>query len=191
MSLPRVLKPQNPSLFDIPIGEAQDILSTDIVWLTHIFGKSQKLVKLRDKRKYTYPGTFVHGSQEKYIDLLPTKEYGNFCFFTVSDPQTLDFKKNRFSSLKAEMSIIFWFDLTTISLSTDRRIEAVKEEILQVLTRKLFLKTGRFTLGAISEEARSIYSEYSIDEIDTQFLMQPYCGLRFKGDILIREGVTC
>ena len=191
MSLPQVLKPQDPVLFDLVIGEMQDILAAELAWLNHAFGKSQKLVKTQDKKTYAYPGIFVHGDKHKYIDVLPTKEYGNFCFFIVSDQQEIDFNKNRFNSLKAEISAVFWFDLSTVSTSTDRRIEAVKEEILEVLTRKLFLKSGRFTFTQIVEDAKNIYKEYSIEEINTQFLMQPYCGLRFKGELLIREGARC
>ncbi len=70
MSLPRILKPTTPVLFDLVIGEAQDILGAELSWLTHVFGKSQKLVREREKKKYTYPGIFVN--RTKYIDGLPS-----------------------------------------------------------------------------------------------------------------------
>lgn len=189
MSLPQVVKPVDPVLLDKLIGEVQDDLALNLTWLTHAFGKSQKLVTKKDRKTYTYPGIFIQGT--KYIDALPSSEYGNFCFFIVSDPQKADFQKNRFNTLKADVSVVFWFDLSKVSTSTDRRIEAVKAEIIEVLTRKLRLKSGRFSFVDILEDAKEIYREYSIDEIDTQFLMQPYCGLRFKGEMLLREGINC
>jgi hypothetical protein len=190
MSLPRVLKPQAPVLFDQLIGEAQDILATELSWLTHIFGKSQKLVREREKKEYNYPGIFV--DTKKYIDMLPTNEYGNFSFWIVEDPQNIDFRKNRFGTITANVGLVFWFDLSKIfPTSTDRGLEAVKAEILEVLSRKLFLNSGKFILTSIQEEAKNIYNEYSIKEIDLQFLMQPYCGLRFNGELSLKEGTLC
>lgn len=189
MNLPQVLKPQNPVLFDLVIGEMQDILATELSWLTHSFGKSQKLITERDKKEYIYPGIFV--SKKQYIDVFPTTEYGNFCFFTVEEPQNIEFVKNRFNTFKATTSLIFWMDLSKISNSTDRTIENVKQEILTVLTRRMFIKKGRFTFNKIYEEAKEIYKGYSIKEIDTQFLMQPYCGLKFTGELMLKEDFIC
>ncbi len=73
----------------------------------------------------------------------------------------------------------------------DRGLEAVKSQITEVLTRKLFLKSGKFILTSIEEEARNIYDGYSIEEIDLQFLMQPYAGLRFNGELMLKEGTLC
>lgn len=189
MSLQQVIKPQDPVLFDLVIGEMQDILASELSWLTHAFGKSQKLVKHREKNQYVYPG--IHVGKNQYIDMFPTTEYGNYCFFSLEEPQTVEFNKNRFNTLKATACLIFWMDLSKISNSQDRRLENVKQEILTVLTRKMFIKSGRFTFNRIYEEAKEIYNGYSIQEIENQFLMQPYCGLKFTGELIIKENFIC
>ena len=48
-------------------------------------------------------------------------------------------------------------------------------------------KCASFVINRIYENAESIFKEYTLDEIDNQFLMQPYCGFRFTGEIEIEE----
>lgn len=190
-NLPKILKPTDPVLFDLVIGEIQDILAARLLWLNHAFGKSQRMVKKQDRRTVRYPGIFVHGRKEDYVDVSPTQELGNFCFFIVSDPQTIEQQKNRFSSITSEVSAVFWFDLNTVDASNDRQLEAVKAQLIEVFTRNLFLKSGRFELTRIDEEERNIYNEYDLQEDRLQYLMHPYAALRVRGNLLIREGATC
>lgn len=186
VAVPNVPKPQTLKLFDKPIAEAQDILKAELSWLDYSFGKSQRLVKLRENKDYKYPGVYISANQ--YIDLHPSTEYGNYSFFILGSQDIRNFKPNSFNELQAECSIVFWFDLSQVYPdSPDRAIEVIKEEILALITRNFLLKTGRFELARIYEQAEDIYKEYSFKEIDTQFLMQPFCGLRFEGKLTIKE----
>jgi hypothetical protein len=36
-------------------------------------------------------------------------------------------------------------------------------------------------MSEIKKDAKNIYKEYSVNELDSQFLMQPFAGLRFDG----------
>ena len=186
MTIPSVPKPENPAFLDVVIGELQDVLKLKLSWLKHSFGKCQRLTKIRENREYYYPA--IHLKRGEYVSLLPEQTLGNFSFFVISDPQNIDFNKNQFNTIKPKFSIIFWFNLDTIILnSNDRNIEALKAQILRVLTRETFLKKGTFTIEQIYEQSENIYKGFSLKEVDTQFLMQPYGGLRFEGELTFRE----
>lgn len=187
VSIPLVPKPTTLALFEKPIAEAQDLLKNNLAWLSYSFGKSQRLVKKRNSKEYHYPGIYI--SAKQYIDMHPSIEYGNYSFFILDTTQELrNFKPNSYNEIRAKCSIVFWFDLDQIYTdSLDRSLEPLKAEILDLLTRNFRLKTGRFEVSAIYEKAEDIYKEYSVQEIDTQFLMQPCGGLRFEGLLTIRE----
>ena len=86
--------------------------------------------------------------------------------------------------------MIVWVNLESIfEGSEERNSEAVKAEILKVLTRETFLTSGRITVESIYEKAESIYEGFSLKEIDSQFLMQPFAGFRFEGELTFFE--TC
>lgn len=186
MTTPNVPKPENPTLIDSVIVQIQDILKEKLTWLDYSFGQSQSLIEKIDEREVSYPG--VHIANGRYENMFPDSEFGNFSFFTIEDPQEVDFYMNTMNDINVNCSIIFWLNLDKIFTSVvDRNKEAVKAEIIGVLTRQMFLTSGRFSFSKIYEKADNIYTGFDIDEVDSQFLMQPYCGFRFEGEIKLIE----
>lgn len=187
MNIPSVPKITNPALIDKAIGEMQDVLKAKLPWIDHVFGRAQRLITIKDGDKgYQYPG--IHLWDGRYISMFPDAKYGNFAFFFIEDPQIVKALSRGYNSLQVSASVVFWFNLATIfELSRDRYLDNVKKQILTVLNWEMYIKSGRFTPGAIYEKAENIYKGFSIKEIDSQFLMHPYAGLRFEGNLLIPE----
>ena len=71
----------------------------------------------------------------------------------------------------------------------NRNREQVKADILGVLNG-MALKHGGFTINRVYELAENIYRGFSLDEVDNQFLMQPYGGIRFEGEIWVTKTCT-
>lgn len=186
MNIPAVPKPETPAFIDKVITQVQDILKAKLSWLDYSFGQSQRLVTTKDKKEYFYPG--IHLGDGKYINVLPDQELGNYSFFITEDPQTVDFKPHTSNSVKLKYSIVFWVNLDKIfNDDEDRNTESLKAQILKVLTKEMFLAYGRIDVKQIFEKAENIYKGYSLREVNSQFLMQPYAGFRFEGEMLIRE----
>lgn len=186
MTIPEIPKPANPTLTDEVIAQIQDVLKAKLSWLDYSFGKAQRLTELKDRKKRYFPG--VHIANGRYINVFPDQGLGNFSFFKAEDPQTVNFIPHNSNTVKTPCSIIFWFNLNDVfSNSPDRNIEAVKAQILKILTSELFLTAGRISVFKIYEYAENVYKGYSIDEIESQFLMQPYAGIRFECEILTVE----
>lgn len=186
MTIPAVPKPESPAFIDKVVVQLQDTLKNKLPWLNHSFGRAQRLTETKDKKKRFYPG--VHIANGRYINVFPDQELGNFSFFIVEDPQIVDFRPHTVNNVRLKYSIVFWLNLDKIFASSpDRNTEALKAQIVKILTRESFLTFGRIDIRYIHEQAENIYKGYSIEEIDSQFLMQPYAGFRFEGEMMFTE----
>jgi hypothetical protein len=186
INIPTVPKPTTPAFFDKIVVQVQDTLKAKLSWLNYSFGRSQKLIRKQGDKEYYYPG--VHIRAEEYQSVEPNNDLGNFSFFILSDPQEVDFNPHTTNNVKAKYALIFWLKLDTVfPNSTDRDTETLKADILKILTRELFLTFGRLSVTSIQEDSKNIYKEYSLKEVESQYLMQPYAGFRFEGDLLLNE----
>lgn len=182
----RVIKIENPELVDRVINQIQDGLANNLPWLNHVFGRAERLVKSINGKKYYEPHSYITGNE--YIPLSPDSHLGNFCFFLVDDPDIINWVPGMQSGHKYPVSIVFWFDMRTITNSANNRnIEAVKLQIMRILNGGFWLRSGNLVFNRVYEKAENIYKGFNIDEIDNQFLMHPFAGLRFEGEIEISE----
>lgn len=181
----RVPLKRAPRLFDIVIAEIQQGLAAQLPWLSHAFGKAERLVKIIQGRRYYTPNVYTGGNDYELI--APDSNFGNYCFFTVDEPQVVTWAAGRQSSMRAPFSIIFWVDMRTVEDADDRNTEAVKQQILRALNGGIQLRQGRMTIERVYERAENIFKGYTLDEVDNQFLMHPYCGWRFEGEIQITD----
>ena len=186
MNIPKVPKPATPAFTDKIIVQVQDTLKAKLPWLDYSFGQSQRLVTTKDKKDYFYPG--VHIGRGDYLNVLPDQNLGNYSFFILEDPQNVDFRAHTTNNVKLKYSLVFWFNLDKVFPGLiDRNTEALKAQILKILNRELFLTFGRIDVRSIYEQAENIYKGYSLKEVDSQYLMQPYGGFRFEGEMLFME----
>lgn len=186
MAIERIYKqPTQAYLFDHIIQNLQDALGS-LSWLNHIFGRSERLVQLKDgMRKYS-PN--VYGWKDNYISLLPDNTYlGNYCFFVLEEPQTISVPMQQLNRVKAPFSLIVWVDMRKVGATyDDRNTEKIKEDIIKTI-RTAWVKKGGVTLNRIYERAENVFQGYSLDEVDNQFLMSPFAGFRFTGELVIDE----
>lgn len=183
----------NPVLFDRIIGEMQKGLTDNLGWLDVAFGRAQRVVKPINGKRYYTPCVYAGGTpwvgNNDYFDVTPDANIGSFCFFWIDDPQNMDWQPNIQGSIKTEFSVIFWLDLRKVYPNdpTNRNTEALKAEILRVMNGGYWKKSGTFRINRIYELAENIYRGFTLDEIDNQFLMHPYAGFRFTGEMSIDE----
>ena len=178
-------KPTRPYLFDKVIQDLQDALS-ELPWLTHIFGRCERLVKIKDGVRCFTPN--VYYGKDEYIQLLPdNKALGNYCFFVMEEPQTVSVPFATNNRLKAPFSFIVWVDMRTVGATyDDRNTEQLKEQVLKTL-RRGWLKHGSITLERVYERAENVFNGFSLNEVDNQYLMSPFAGFRVTGEMQIDE----
>lgn len=180
-------------MLDRIIGEIQDGLVTNISWLDVAFGRAQRLTRKVEGKTIVTPNVYCggwrgHGPND-YIEVSPDSKIGNFAYFEVDDPQTIDAGVWA-RELHTPFALVVWFDLRKIyDTDTNRNTEALKADILRVLAGRTGwrLDEGRVTIARIYERAENIYRGYTLSEIDNQFLMHPYGGMRFEGVLEFAE----
>lgn len=177
----------NPELLDSIISNIQKGLAENIGWLDYVFGRAERLVKFdSNNRKIYTPNVYVGGNE--YMEISPSSDIGNFCFFWVDDPQNVSWEAKINVGIKTNFSLIFWFNFNRIYNSADQRNkEELKKQILDVLNGGFWLKKGRITVNRIYELSENIFRGFSLDETENQFLMQPYGGFRFEGMLEVSE----
>jgi hypothetical protein len=177
----------NAVMLDAVIGEIQQGLVNNLSWLDAAFGRAQRLTKNIEGKRIVTPNVYCggwngHGPND-YIEVSPDAKIGNFSYFEVDDPQTID-PEPWARQIKAPFGLIVWFDLTRVYGSrTNRNTEKIKSDILHILNGRAdwHLSHGRIVINKIYERAENIYKGYTLSEIDNQFLMHPFAGLRFEG----------
>ena len=177
----------NAVMLDRVIGDIQQGLVDNISWLNAAFGRSQRLTKMMNGKKIVTPNVYCGGwnghGENDYIETSPDSKIGNFAFFEIEDPQTIDAGPWA-RQIKATFGLIVWFDLTRVyNTATNRNTEKLKAQILRVLNGRAgwHLTGGRIVINRIYERPENIYRGYTLSEIDNQFLMHPYAGFRFDG----------
>ena len=186
MAIARIYKqPTRAYLFDRVIQGLQDALG-DIAWLTHIFGRSERLVKMKNGMRYYTPN--VYYGRDEYIQLLPdNRDLGNYCFFVMEEPQTVTYPMGLQNRVRAPFSLIVWVDMRTIGATyDDRNTEQLKEQVLKTIKRG-WIKHGAVTVEKVYERAENVFQGYSLDEVDNQYLMSPFAGFRLTGEMQIDE----
>ena len=184
----------NPVLIDRVIGEMQTGLSDNVDWLDVAFGRAQRVAKIINGKRYYTPNVYAGGTQWRgnndYIDVSPDANIGNFSFFWVDDPQNISWEPGVDIGIKTAFSIIFWFDYRKIyNDASTRNKEDLKRQILDVLNGGFLVRNGSYRINKVYELAENIYRGFSLDEIENQFLMHPFGGFRFEGELSIGE--TC
>lgn len=183
----------NPVMLDKVIGQIQQGLVENISWLNVAFGRAQRLTKNVEGRSIITPNVYCGGwnghGENDYIEVSPDAKIGNFAFFEVEDPQTIEVS-TWIRQITTPFALIVWFDLTRVyGVPDNRNTEYLKAQILKVLNGRggWHLGDGRIVLNQIYERAENIYRGYTLSEIDNQFLMHPFAGFRFEGTLQFDE----
>lgn len=186
MAIARVYKQtNNPKLFDKAIQSLQDGIAT-LSWMNHVFGRCERLVKMREGHRFYSPN--IYRGDDDYILLTPDNtELGNYCFFVMEEPQVIGESEGIQARIRSPFSLIVWVDMRTVEQNSDTRdTESVKEDMLQAI-RHSWLRSGSVTLQRIYERTENVFQGFSLDEVDNQFLMAPYWGMRVQGEMIVNE----
>lgn len=174
---------EHPKLFDQVIQYVQQGLKDNISWLEYSFGRAERLIKVIDGQRYYTPNVYV-GKQNYELVMPDTFKLGNYSFFVMDEPQEVTNATPLEVKIHAPFSLIVWVDMRTIDNDDERNTEAIKEEILTTLQR-LHIKKGSINVSRIFEKAENVWQGFTTDEAANQFMMSPYYGVRFYGEMTI------
>lgn len=181
----RVIKKQNTSLFDKAFGYIQDALATNLPWLNHVLPQAERLVKIINGKRIYSPNIYV--GDNEYEQIFPDADnIGNYSFFMLDEPQDVSYEAGGRVKMSAPFSLIVWFDIRTLYADDVRDMEQAKKDVLRAV-RRTWMREGAFTITQVFQRAENVFREFTLDEVDNQYLMQPYGGFRLRGEIQINE----
>lgn len=170
----------NPRLFDAAAAQVQRALADGCEWLNHVFGICERTTDMKEGKKFNSANLYV-GNQQ-YEQIMPCDELGNFSFMYLRDPQTLARKDSKL--ITSPFSLIVWYNMEKMYFSDDERNrEAVKAQVLAILNQARF---SWMALGRLYERPENVFSDFSYDYVNNQFLMSPYAGFRIDGEMTVR-----
>ena len=198
-NIERIPLKSQPRLFEAVIQEMQVHLGAGLLWLNHVFGKAEKTAvdytvlrqyyqKHEHKEAYHLPSVYVGGG--KYESIVPDRrDWRNYAFFYLEEPQEVSGGRRvpPYFDLVGTVNLIVWGDSRDIEAEDDRNLESIKSQVLQVLGA-MQLTTGRVEWERIYEQDKGVFEEYSVYEMDNQYMMWPYAAFRFKGRISCNTG---
>ena len=188
-----------PRLMEAVVQEVQVQLGAGLQWLTHVFGKAEKVgrdynqlrqyyQKHEHREAFYLPSVYVGGG--KYECIVPDrKDWGNYAFFYLGKPTEVKGwrKVKPYYDLACDVNLVIWLDTRDIEAEDDRNLESIKSQVLQVLGA-MQLTTGRVEWERIYEQDKGVFEEYSVYEMDNQYIMWPYAAFRFKGRAQCNSG---
>ena len=179
-------KHTTPYLFDKVIVELQEDLKNSLTWLDASFGRAERLVKTIDGKRVYTPNVYKGGDQ--YELLLPDDRLGCFSFFVLHEPQEMLNRMQMEVRIKTPFSLIVWVDMRRVekkmSMPDERNSEYVKEQVLSVIQRAR-ISTGSVAVTKIYERAENVFEGFTLNEVQNQFLMSPFAGFRFYGEMIV------
>lgn len=179
-------KHTRPYLFDKVIHELQQALKNGLPWLDHSFGRAERLVKTVDGKRIYTPN--VYKGAEQYEQILPDDRHGCYSFFVLHEPQEVLNRMQMEVRIKTPFSLIMWVDMRKVEqemrMPDERNTEYIKEQVLSVIATA-FLKKGSVSVARIYEKAENVFDGFSLDEVDNQYLMSPFAGFRFYGEMIV------
>lgn len=180
---------QLPILFDRLIQSIQKGLMDKLPWLTNAYGRSFTLeTTTADGKSVKFPA--VYTGQGDYLSMFPDDNIGSYSFFEIYDPQKLDSKSKTTKIQESSGALVFWVDLSKIYAdNTFLYAEEVKNDILKAL-RSIRLEPGdRMELLELYESPKNVFKGYNISQIEGQYLIYPYYGLRIE--VSLNTEVLC
>lgn len=119
----------------------------------------------------------VWSGGNEYMNILPNDFLVGQAFFFVTEEEKLTETHRQFGSeFNTEVSLIVWVNTSAIpGQTTGPSIAWLKKGIVDLLSySETVLKVEAMT----DQDAGSVFDGWSIDDVDTQYLMLPYAGLR-------------
>ena len=180
----------DPQLTDNTLMQINAKLIDELSWLDYAYGKCQRLVETVDGSDYFKPAIYTGGSKgTEYLTLTPDEHKGQFCFWDLNGTEqpSQAWTPHVYHDLDRGFGLVFFGRIDKVYPTTWRTktIENIKRDILNVLLGVNILG-GSFTITSIEERHEDILTGFSHEETNNQYLMTPYFGLRFNGNLRIR-----
>ena len=187
MAIDRIfLKPKKARLFDRPIQDLQQSIGRKLLFMDHVFGRAERLVKEINQRRVFSPN--IYKADGEYILLTPDNtELGNYCFFVREEPEVMVEAFGNHGRMRCPFSLIVWVDMRKVEDGDERNVYDLELKVLDAVASPGVLRSGGLTVSRVYHRAENVFEGFTLDEVDNQYLMWPFVGLRLQIEIWVDE----
>jgi hypothetical protein len=188
---PTLPTPTDPVEIDQAIQDLQLRLSTNLVWLTHGYGRAYIHVDETKSKKYTYPAIYLGKQNTAYNFFLasPDNDKTGQSFFLVDTERVQNFALGQYNMLQYSMSIVFTVNLKLANelLSETENFQAnLIQQVRQVLTRDLQPSFYTLELDEIKLNFKDVFREFVLND-DKVLEKAPFTHFRVNCTLLFQE----
>jgi hypothetical protein len=165
---------------DAEIQKIQDLMTFD--WLDYAFGAAETLYR-EDK---VFPGAFVNNVSDS-VDLSPNDQYGNYCFWTYSEPGEYlynggsEYRKVRKSRITYNVSCIFFIDLHSSSNWKEEKTKK-RQDVIDFFDNLTGYPGTIVPTEIIDHSIIDVFEGFELDA-DPKMLYLPYYGIRVNFEL--------
>ncbi len=156
-----------------------------------------------DHEGNTYPALFQTNTKD-WINCLANDQWKGYGFWDADDPEQYlapdpeeAISRFRYSFIRQKVALIVYGDLEklmqsegTSNIDYRNARQKVKDQIIEVLSRKIQNTRGFFNLQAVySQQLLEIFKGYSTKDRG-EYLYLPKFGFRFEGELQVMEQCT-
>ncbi len=189
---PIVPVPTNPVDIDRAIVDLQLVLATNLPWLTHVYGRTYKMVDQTKGQAIFLPEVYLGGSDasKRYSSITPDNDKQGQCFFMVRR-LSIDaddwFVKGR---LNYDVDLIFSVNLSLINnpLLETELFTANLESQIRLVLRSNVGKAYRVNVQEVFYESRDVWRDLAVEIATVE--KAPLQHFRVKCNISLDEGCT-
>lgn len=181
----------NPIEIDRAIVDLQLKLSTNLVWLTHGYGRAYKNLDATQNKTVFYPEVYLgkQGNDYRYTNISPDNDKNGQCFFVVSQETNNEFQTGQYSVLTYNVAIIFSANLELINdtlLETEYYQQHLVADVRQVLTREVLGVDYTIVINNVQYLFEDVFSDFNLS--DAQVLEKsPLTHFRVNCTVTLKE----
>ena len=114
-------------------------------------------------------------NQSDYIVLIPDEKYQSIIYFEELS-NTITTQTNHEIKISSDIRLVGWFNLKKIgaSVTSDVLLRLIAQAIPDALADFSDIKNIRVTLTGIPNKAPALFSQYSYNESERQYLLFPF-----------------
>jgi len=167
--------------------QLQVLFTSELTWIENIYAIARVgVTKAQDGSTFNYPQIYS-GTGMNYFDIRPDSSLDSYSFFEVNDSYPVD-KDQDIQTYN--LSFICWYNLPRMDSS--KGYDYSPELIAHVLK---VIREGEYNSNVsninVDVNPESIFDKYSMNQVDTQFLMYPYGAFKITFDYTDYSQVDC
>ena len=188
MSICIPIPPQITSpMLEVKVVQDLQNLFSPMSWLENAYALTKiGLEKTQEVTQFKYPQVYAGDTAKKaeYYDLRPNDNLKSYCFFEIDAPLEYDQTQEQANYF---LSVVFWFNLAKISGRTYDYSSELVGHVLKILKESVY--QAKISDIKVEKRPEEIFSKYSFNEQESQFLMYPYGA--FKISFKVTDEADC